>query len=340
MTAQSNSSFKMIDIGRKRVTRRRAVAGGRIVVGKQAFELIQNKALPKGDVLALAEISGITGAKKTADLLPMCHPLPLDQVLLHCWPVEPDAVEIYCQVAAEAKTGVEMEAITGVQVALSTIWDLVKGTEPNLKIDKVQLLIKQGGKSGLWVNPDGIPDWLSDQLPPLQSLSGRKAEIIVMSDRAAKGEYKDLSGPVLKQWLENQGAEIKSYKVIPDETREIENALSGVTNKNAPDIVIASGGTGPGPRDMTPDIISGFCDKMLEGFGEVMRRESAAFTDTAWLSRMGAGLKGHTLIVSLPGSPKAVGECLEILHPFLGHALKMIEGQGHDQKASKDNGQH
>lgn len=329
----AEAAFRMIDVGRKRVTRRRAVACGTITVGAVAFQKIKEKSLPKGDVLALAEVAGIMGAKKTPDMIPMCHTLPLDQVTIHCIPVEPDAVDVYAQVVTHAKTGVEMEAIMGVQAALATIWDLVKGTEPNLVIGGVRLLVKEGGKSGLWVNPDGIPEWLAAQLPPQKTLAGVKAAVLVMSDRAAAGVYEDKSGALLKELLRDEGAEVTELKIIPDNENEICDALAALCKKHKPKLIITSGGTGPGPRDVTPDVLDRVCDRILEGFGEVLRRESAAFTDTAWLSRMRAGMLGQTLIVALPGSPKAVGECWEILRPFLAHALVMIEGQGHGGKS-------
>jgi cyclic pyranopterin monophosphate synthase len=325
-------AFRMIDVGRKRVTRRRAIAAGTITVGAVAFEKIQNKSLPKGDVLALAEVAGIMGAKKTPDLIPMCHTLPLDQVTIHCVPAAPDAVTVYAQIVTHAKTGVEMEAIMAVQAALATIWDLVKGTEPNLTIGDVKLLVKEGGKSGLWVNPDGIPDWLSAQLPPRETMAGVKTAILIMSDRAAAGVYEDKSGALLRDLLAEEGADIADYKIIPDNKDEIAGALHDLYNTHRPKLIIASGGTGPGQRDVTPDVLDDICDRILEGFGEVLRRESAAFTDTAWLSRMKAGMLHETLVIALPGSPKAVAECWEILRPFLAHALKMIEGQGHGEK--------
>lgn len=327
------AAFRMIDVGRKRVTRRRAVACGTITVGREAFKKIKEKSLPKGDVLALAEIAGITGAKKTPDLVPMCHTLPLDQVTIHCVLQEPDAVTVYCQAAAHAKTGVEMEAITGVQAALATIWDLTKGTEPNLTIGAVRLLVKEGGKSGLWVNPDGVPDWLSAQLPARKTMTGVKAAVLVMSDRASAGVYEDKSGALLQKLLQDEGADVAALKIVSDDGDEIAGAIRAIHEKHKPKIIITSGGTGPGPRDVTPEVIERVCDRMLEGFGEALRRESAAFTDTAWLSRMCAGMMGETLIVALPGSPKAVGECWEILRPFIAHALKMIEGQGHGGKS-------
>lgn len=325
-------AFRMIDVGRKRETRRRAVACGTITVGPEAFKKIKEKSLPKGDVLVLAEIAGITGAKKTPDLIPMCHTLPLDQVSIHCVPEAPDAVTVYCQVAAHAKTGVEMEAIQGVQTALATIWDLVKGTEPNLTIGAVRLLVKEGGKSGLWINPDGIPDWLAAQLPAQQLMKGVKAAILVMSDRAASGIYEDKSGALLAELVAEDGGTVAQRKVIPDERAQIAQAIRELCRTYQPQLILCSGGTGPGPRDVTPDVLDEVCDRILEGLGEVLRRESAAFTDTAWLSRMRAGILDGTLIVALPGSPKAVAECWEILRPFLAHALKMIEGQGHGKE--------
>lgn len=325
-------AFRMIDIGRKRVTRRRAVARGTITVGTEAFRKIREKSLPKGDVLALAEIAGIMGAKKTPDIIPMCHTLPLDQVGIHCVPQEPDAVTVYAQVVTHAKTGVEMEAIMGVQAALATIWDLAKGTEPNLTIGHVRLLVKEGGKSGLWINPDGIPEWLAAQLPQVKSLQDVNVALLVMSDRASAGVYEDKSGAILKELLAEAGAEMISYQVIPDEKKIIGEAIQSLCDEKHPDLLLTSGGTGPGPRDVTPEIVKESCDRMLDGLGELLRRESAAFTDTAWLSRMSAGMRGRTLIITLPGSPKAVKECWDIIVPFLGDALKKIAGQGHGGK--------
>jgi molybdenum cofactor biosynthesis protein MoaC len=325
---EAEPAFRMIDVGRKRVTRRRAIAAGTITVGPAAFGRIREKSLPKGDVLALAEIAGIMGAKRTPDLIPMCHTLPLDQVEIHCAPQAPDAVIVYAQVVTHAKTGVEMEALVAVQTALATIWDLVKGTEPNLTIGNVRLLVKEGGKSGLWVNPDGIPRWLEAQLPPRRTLEGIKSAILVMSDRASAGVYEDKSGALLKEFLEREGADITGYKIVPDDAGAIAAVLRDMHGAHRPRLIVASGGTGPGLRDVTPDALDAVCDRVLEGFGEVLRRESAVFTETAWLSRMRAGMLGETLVVALPGSPKAVTECWEILRPFLARALKMIEGQG------------
>ena len=157
------NSFNMIDVSSKKETFRRALASGRIYVGKEVFNLIRNKEMPKGDPITLAEVSAILGVKKTSELIPLCHPLPIDhtatKIIMH---EDDSSLEVFCVVSAVAKTGVEMEAIMGVNTALITIYDLSKIVNPDLRIEGIKLLVKQGGKSGLWLNPGGLPDFLSE----------------------------------------------------------------------------------------------------------------------------------------------------------------------------------
>jgi len=157
------NSFNMVDVSSKKETFRRALASGKIYVGKEVFALIQNKQMPKGDPIALAEVAAVLGVKKTSELIPLCHPLPIDHTATKIISNSEDfSLEVFCVVSAVAKTGVEMEAIVGVNAALITIYDLSKIVNPHLKIDNVKLLIKEGGKSGLWTNPDGLPNFLKD----------------------------------------------------------------------------------------------------------------------------------------------------------------------------------
>ena len=157
------NSFKMIDVSEKKETFRRALASGKIYVGNEVFELIRNKEMPKGDPITLAEVSAVLGVKKTSELIPLCHPLPIDHTATKIIMNEKDhSLEVFCVVSAIAKTGVEMEAIMGVNAALITIYDLSKIVNPHLKIDNIKLLIKEGGKSGLWTNPDGLPEFLKN----------------------------------------------------------------------------------------------------------------------------------------------------------------------------------
>ncbi|MDC1280585.1 cyclic pyranopterin monophosphate synthase MoaC [Pelagibacteraceae bacterium] len=157
------NSFNMIDVSSKKETFRRALASGKIYVGKEVFDLIKNKEMPKGDLVALAEVSAVLGVKKTSELIPLCHPLPIDHTATKIILQEEDSsLEVFCVVSAFAKTGVEMEAIMGVNSALITIYDLSKIVNPHLRIDNIKLLIKEGGKSGLWTSPDGLPEFLKD----------------------------------------------------------------------------------------------------------------------------------------------------------------------------------
>ena len=157
------NTFNMVDVSAKKETYRRALASGKIYVGKEAFNLIKNKEMPKGDPITLAEVSAVLGVKKTSELIPLCHPLPIDHTATKIIMNNKDSsLEVYCVVSAYAKTGVEMEAIMGVNAALITIYDLSKIVNPHLEIDNVKLLIKEGGKSGLWKNPDGLPEFLKE----------------------------------------------------------------------------------------------------------------------------------------------------------------------------------
>jgi cyclic pyranopterin monophosphate synthase len=153
------NKFSMINISDKQDTMRIALAMGTIHVGAQAFELIQNNKLPKGDVLALANIAGIQGAKQATNIMPLCHPLPINHIGIEIeLNQENHSITIYCTAATFGKTGVEMEALSGVNAALLNIWDLSKMINPNLLMSDIKLLAKIGGKSGLWINENGICD--------------------------------------------------------------------------------------------------------------------------------------------------------------------------------------
>jgi cyclic pyranopterin phosphate synthase len=161
----SGSEYNMVDVSAKAVTPRRALATGEIILSSSIIEMIKNKKMPKGDPLSIAEVAGINGVKKTSELIPLCHPLSLDHISIHSEINESkNSVIVYCLVSANSKTGVEMEALSGVNSALLAIYDLSKIVEPNLKIQNTKLLIKSGGKRGLWINPDGVPEKIKSVL--------------------------------------------------------------------------------------------------------------------------------------------------------------------------------
>lgn len=155
--SESTHGYSMADVASKPVTYRLALASGRITVGEEAFGLIRDKALPKGDALALAEFAGIQAAKQTASLIPLCHPISLNRVSIHTTLRQAQhAVDVYAVAEIDAKTGVEMEALCGLNIALLTIWDLTKPINAALEISDIKLEFKSGGKRGDWVHPDGI----------------------------------------------------------------------------------------------------------------------------------------------------------------------------------------
>ena len=161
----STSGYKMVDVSDKAITHRKALASGEILLGSKIIDMIKNKKMPKGDPLSIAEVAGINGVKKTSELIPLCHPLSLDHISLHAEiNDEKNSVIVYCLVSANSKTGVEMEALSGVNSALLAIYDLSKIVEPNLKITNTKLLVKSGGKKGLWINPDGLPEKIKNIL--------------------------------------------------------------------------------------------------------------------------------------------------------------------------------
>jgi len=147
----------MADVAAKPVTYRLALASGTITVGEKAFAMLRDKTLPKGDALALAEFAGIQGAKQTPSLIPLCHPISLNRVSIHTRLNEDEfAVDVYAVAEINAQTGVEMEALCGLNIALLTIWDLTKPVNAALEISDIRLQYKSGGKRGDWVHPDGL----------------------------------------------------------------------------------------------------------------------------------------------------------------------------------------
>lgn len=327
------TAFHMIDVGNKIPNRRVAVAQGTINVGAAAYALIKDRKLPKGDALILAEIAGIQGAKRTSDLIPLCHPLPLDQVKLTVQLNDADnSITVFCLVTTHAKTGVEMEAMVGVQTALLTIYDLSKMIEPALTLSEIYLVVKTGGKHGVWLCPQGVPVWIRqelglDTLPPL---IGFTAATITMSDRAAAGIYEDKSGALLRTLLQEAGAHIVAATIIPDDSALLTHTLTTMHAEKKPQIIITTGGTGVSARDITPETIMTITNRDIPGIGELLRQNGAQFTPNSWSSRSLAAVIGTTLIIALPGNPKAITEGMNCLLPILPHLVRTLAGEKHD----------
>lgn len=155
-----------------------------------------------------------------------------------------------------------------------------------------------------------------------------KIGIITISDRASKGIYDDISGPAivdtLNDYLKTKWEPV--YQVIPDEQYLIESTIKQMADKEKCCLIVTTGGTGPAVRDVTPEATEAVCDKMMPGFGELMRQVSLQYVPTAILSRQTAGIRGNSLILNLPGKPKSIRECLDAVFPAIPYCIDLIEG--------------
>ncbi len=331
--ASAVEHFRMIDVGAKLATQRTAWAEGKIFVSSEVFQHLLHKTLPKGDALALAEIAGVMAAKNTALLIPLCHPLPIESVRVHCRLDEKDlTVTAHSEVRTTAKTGVEMEALAAVQAALLTIYDLSKGTDPALKMGEILLTRKEGGKSGVWIHPDRQSleaDKPAMATSPSQQLQGLRVAVVTVSDRCHQGLAEDRSGPLLADWTEQQGGLLGQTFLVPDEVPAIQEVVREAVERLSADLILLTGGTGLAPRDLTPEALRAIVDKEIPGFGELLRSSGAQHTPFSYLSRSFAGIAGHSLIIALPGSHRAVEQGLAALLPILSHAVHTIRGGVH-----------
>lgn len=162
----------------------------------------------------------------------------------------------------------------------------------------------------------------------LDGIQPVKIGVITVSDRASKGVYKDLSGKAiidtLNEYLVTKWEPV--YQVIPDEQYLIESTIKQMADKEKCCLIVTTGGTGPAVRDVTPEATEAVCDKMMPGFGELMRQISLQYVPTAILSRQTAGIRGNSLIVNLPGKPKSIRECLDAVFPAIPYCIDLIEG--------------
>lgn len=326
-----NQNFRMIDVGNKEITRRKAVARGTIRLSPTTMQMIFKGDSPKGNILSIAEVAGIMAAKNTSSLLPLCHPLILDSVRIW-FDLGSEQVHANCEVVCHAKTGVEMEALVGLNTCLLTIYDLAKAVDPVIEISDIYLQTKEGGKSGVWSHPKAkqIPSAFVDV-----SFHKIKFAVGTLSDRASQGVYQDKSGTLLRNFCNDRSGIEEFCKVIPDEKEALQKLVYEAVEHKV-DVLLLTGGTGISKRDITPDIVKELSSKELIGFGELQRQFGSQYTKASWLSRSSAYVVKETLVVLFPGSPKAVLQGLECVGSLIPHAVRMMRGEPHHEEIKGD----
>ncbi len=316
----------MIDISDKIETLRSAVAESRVIAKQETIERAARGETPKGEVFPIARAAGCLAAKKTAELIPYCHPVSLDHVDLQFSvdrnPPNPplskggeggfSAITIKVTVKSVGKTGVEMEALTAAAVAALTVYDILKGIDREVVIGETRLIEKRGGKS----------DFSDDLQAPV------KAAILVTSDSVSAGKKEDKSGKIIAEEMTRQPVEVCHYEIVPHDKPTIGKTILGWVEEGIR-LILTTGGTGLGPRDVTAETIREIIDREMPGVTEAIRAYGQKRTPYAMLSREVAGTCGKTLIVTLPGSSRGVRESIRAVFPALLHTFNMMGGGGH-----------
>lgn len=301
----------MVDITHKINTLRVATAQATVKVSKpETIAAVRERAVPKGDVFEMAKAAGLLAVKKTPDLLPDCHPLPIEYTGI-AYRIEDLSIIIEMTVKTIYKTGVEVEAMHGASVVALTMYDMLKPIDKGVEIHHIKLLEKKGGKSDVKA-----------------SMPSPKTAVIVCSDSIAQGLGEDKSGKTIIEKLKPFAIEVSDYGIVPDEKALIQEKIKSLVALDYR-LILLTGGTGLSPRDVTPEAVAELIDRPIPGIAEVARQYGQARIPTAMLSRAVAGLIDNTLVITMPGSTGGVTDTINALFPHVLHVFGVMEGQKH-----------
>lgn len=309
----------MVDITHKSPTLRYAKAQAVVTVSDPATILaVREGRVPKGDVAATAKAAALLAIKRTSDVIPDCHPMPIEYADVRFSFGEAE-ITIEVEVRTIYKTGVEVEAMHGASVAALTAYDMLKPLDEGIEITGIRLLEKKGGKT----------EYKESYRHSL------KAAVVVCSDSVSVGRKEDEAGKAVSRRLDEMKVPISGYHILPDEVDQIRELVLRLAEERN-DLVILTGGTGLSPRDVTPEALQPILDRTIPGIAEAMRVYGQQRMPYAMLSRSLAGLIGRTLVLALPGSTRGAEESMDALFPHVLHIFRVLEALSHEPESARN----
>ncbi len=299
----------MVDITHKITTHREAVATAIVTVSlPSTIDAVTNRTVPKGDVFEFSRAAGLLACKKTHEVIPDCHPLPVEFASI-THRVEGMAIHIRVEVHTVYKTGVEVEAMHGAAVTALTMYDMLKPIDPSVSISSIQLESKKGGKSDV-----------KHQYP-----ADLKVALVTVNERVLKGEATDAGGDIIRKKLEGHGVTVSHRTTIGEEEAIIRDTVSQL-KADGYRLILLTGGSGLSPKDLTPEAVRPLIDRDVPGLMEAIRSYGQQRTPYAMLGRGIAGFSGDSLIITLPGSVRGAKESMEAAFPYILHVFRPIKG--------------